>query len=395
MLAGLFARGWTRHAAILMLLATPLYTIMAFKYNANTIFVSLWPWTLFFFVRSLDRMKARDAALFGAFAAFCILSKYYAVVLLMTCGLSLLFHPNGRKYFFSPLPWIEASVFSAAVLPHVLWALTSDLTPVTYATEKTGNGWAYAIEHMARFVLDNTVHFAGPLALLLVAWRISKARPLHEPAERLQQSRRRFLAVLVLAPPLLTMVFALGFQLKIDANMAVGIFPLMPLFLAQYVSPLDGWLCFRLAAAVALAVTVGSVPAAPVEGAIVGKRTTDPMRELAAAVTTLWHAETRTPLRYAGGRYYYAHAINFYSEDHPSSFIELYYPKSPWVTPEKIKKYGLLVVCVHDDSECLTRAPEVLSGNWKQYSISVGRVIGTRRLPEEAFDIFIMPPQPA
>ena len=69
MLAGLFTRGWTRHAGILMLLATPLYTIVAFKFNANTIFVSLWPWTLYFFVKSLDGMKARDAAVFGAFAA--------------------------------------------------------------------------------------------------------------------------------------------------------------------------------------------------------------------------------------------------------------------------------------------------------------------------------------
>ena len=207
--------------------------------------------------------------------------------------------------------------------------------------------------------------------------------------------RRRFLAVLVLAPPLLTMVFALGFQLKIDADMAAGIFPLMPLFLMQYVSPLDGLLCFRLAGAVALAVTVGSVPVAPIEGAVLGRKNVLPQRELAAAVTALWHAGTHTPLRYAGGRYLHAHAINFYSEDHPSSFIELQYPRSPWVTPEKIKKYGLLIACLHDDLECLARAPEVLSGNWKQYSISVGRVIGTRRLPEEAFDIFIMPPQPA
>ena len=291
MLAGLFTRGWTRHAAVLMLLATPLYTIMAFKYNANTIFVLLWPWTLFFFVRSLDRMNARDAALFGAFAALCILSKYYAAILLMSCGLSLFFHPNGRKYVLSSLPWIAAAVFTALVLPHVLWALTNDAPPAAYAMSLTGKGWLFVIGHAASFVLDNAVHFAGVLALLFLAWRLSKGRPVHEPAERLQQSRRRFLAVLVLAPLLLTIVFAIGFQLKIEAIMAVGIFPLMPLFLMQFVSPLDAQLCFRMAAAVALAVTVGSVPAAPIERAAVLKRSAEPRRELAAAATALWHAE--------------------------------------------------------------------------------------------------------
>ncbi len=74
LLIGLFARGWTRHAATLLLVATPFYTFQAYKYNANTIFLSLWPWTLFFFVKSLDNMKMRNAVLFGVFAAFSILS---------------------------------------------------------------------------------------------------------------------------------------------------------------------------------------------------------------------------------------------------------------------------------------------------------------------------------
>ncbi len=105
MLTGLFARGWTRHAAVLMLLATPLYTVMAFKYNANTILVSLWPWTLYFFVKSLDCMKARDAAVFGAFAALCILSKYYTV------------DPADylRLIVVLPSEWTQISAFAFAV----------------------------------------------------------------------------------------------------------------------------------------------------------------------------------------------------------------------------------------------------------------------------------------
>ncbi len=190
-------------------------------------------------------------------------------------------------------------------------------------------------------------------------------------------------------------MFALGFRLNLEPIMGVGIFPLMPLFLMQFVSPLDSRLCFRLAGAVALAVTIGSVPAAPIERAVVIKKSTEPRRELAAAVTALWHAQTNAPLRYAGGGATYANSISFYSEDHPSSFIELSYRKSRWVTPEKIRKYGLLIACVHEDSACLAHAPEFLSGSWKKYPISVGRVIGTYRLPEIAFDIFIMPPQPA
>ncbi len=63
MLIGLFTKGWERHAATLLLVATPFYTFNAYKYNANTIFISLWPWTLYFFIRSVDLMSKRDAAI--------------------------------------------------------------------------------------------------------------------------------------------------------------------------------------------------------------------------------------------------------------------------------------------------------------------------------------------
>jgi 4-amino-4-deoxy-L-arabinose transferase-like glycosyltransferase len=397
-LTGLFVSGRTRHAAVLLLLATPLYSYMAFKYNANTIFVSLWPWTLFYFVRSLDRMKARDAALFGVFAAACMLSKYYTVILLASCGLSLFFHPNGRKYIFSPLPWLAAAIFAVLVMPHAIWALTSDAPPVAYAIGLTGKGWVFTLEHAARFILDSTVNFAGVLAAVALAWWLSKV-PAGEPVERLAKSRLRFLAVLVLAPLFLTIAAALAFKLKILAIMAVGIFPLMPLFLLQIARALDSRRCFQIAAAVAMAMTVSAIPAAPIERAVMharnSKATAAPLREVATAATAIWHAEVRAPLRYAGGDAHYANAIAFYSDDHPSSFIDLSYAKSRWLTPEKLKKHGLLIACAHEDHVCLSDAAGLLSGSWKQFSISVGRTLGTGHGREIAFDIFVVPPQPA
>ena len=165
MLIGLFSKGWERHAATLLLVATPFYTFNAYKYNANTIFISLWPWTLYFFIRSADLMSRRDALIFGVFAAACILSKYYAVLLLATCGLSLVVHPNGRRYLFSPLPWIAGAVFSVLVLPHVLWALTSKAPPVAYAMGLTGKGWLFTGQHIGRFVSDLLLFQAAMAAL--------------------------------------------------------------------------------------------------------------------------------------------------------------------------------------------------------------------------------------
>jgi 4-amino-4-deoxy-L-arabinose transferase-like glycosyltransferase len=397
LLTGLFARGWTRHAAALMLVATPLYTFLGFKYNANIIFISLWPWTLYFFVKSVDGLKARDAVLFGLFSAACILSKYYAVVLLITCGLSLFFHQNGRKYMLSPLPWLAAAVFSACVLPHVLWALNNGAPPVAYAMSITGKGLAFAIENAGRFAVQNAFNLSGVAAIILLTRWIQGASATNSPLERLPQSRRNFLAVLVLAPPLLTLAFGVILRLETNPNMGIGIFPLMPLFLMQLFPSLDGRRCFALAGIAAMAVTVGAAAGAPIERAVAikNKRVAGYAlaRELAAAVTPLWHAETHTPLRYAGGDRHLSDGLSFYSEDHPSSFAELSFTRSRWVTPENLKKYGLLIACAHEDEGCVGKAAQFVSGNWKKISIGVSRTWGGRSGPEVPFDIFIMYPQ--
>ncbi|MGA7323720.1 MAG: hypothetical protein WBX25_04380 [Rhodomicrobium sp.] len=111
-------------------------------------------------------------------------------------------------------------------------------------------------------------------------------------------------------------------------------------------------------------------------------------------MTAIWHAETNKPLRFAGGESRYAYGISFYSADHPSSFVDLSYAISGWVTPAKLKHHGLLIACVHEDRNCHEKASGLLSGNWKQTSIKIGRAIGERKVPEVAFDVFVVLPQP-
>ncbi len=397
MLIGLFTKGWERHAATLLLVATPFYTFNAYKYNANTIFISLWPWTLYFFIRSVDRLSKRDAVIFGVLAAACILSKYYAVLLLATCGLSLIFHPNGRRYLLSPLPWIAGGVFSPLVLPHFLWALNSNAPPVAYAMGLTGKGWLFTGGYLWRFVFDLLLFQAAMAALIYLASIATRRGRAEEPDEQLPQSRRRFLAVLVLAPPLLTIMAAVIFQLKIEAIMAIGIFPLMPLLLMQLITPLDGRRCFYLAGGAAVAVTLITLIGAPFAGSVMASKKAGPSfafpyRELAASVTELWWSEYHTPLKFIGGETKTANGVSFYSPDRPSSFVNLEYARALWVTPAKLEQDGLIIACVHEDAACLSKASNFLRGHWKQTSLKIARKVGTRRMPEVTFDIFVIPP---
>src|SRR5438309_176101 len=81
-LAGRFLKDLPRLAAVIFLIFLPSYTVMATNFNANTILLSLWPWTIYFFVRSIENAGKAGAVTFGIFAAAALLSKYFSALLI-------------------------------------------------------------------------------------------------------------------------------------------------------------------------------------------------------------------------------------------------------------------------------------------------------------------------
>ena len=109
MLIGDFTEGRKRVAAWALLLLTPLYTFYAYKYNANIIFLSIWPWTLHYFMRSVQDRGIGDAIAFGVSIGLALMSKYYALILVATCFLAALQHPSRRKYFAAASPYVSTA----------------------------------------------------------------------------------------------------------------------------------------------------------------------------------------------------------------------------------------------------------------------------------------------
>ena len=167
-LIGGFARGDKRIAATALLLLTPFYTFLSYKYNANSIFLSIWPWTIYFFLRAIDEGGIVDAILFGVGMGLALLSKYYALILGATCFLAALQHPGRARYFRSASPYVSIAVAAALCAPHVGWLLTSGAPPVRYLSRISGRGYGatafYAATAFFGALAQNAVVF-GLVAL--------------------------------------------------------------------------------------------------------------------------------------------------------------------------------------------------------------------------------------
>jgi Dolichyl-phosphate-mannose-protein mannosyltransferase len=359
-LAGRLVNVNDRWAAMLLLCLTPFYNLLAMKFNANTVLLAVWPWTAFFLVRSLETRAALPSLALGVLAGLAILGKYYSALLLASCGLAALLHPEARAYFASPAPYAAITAFVATIAPHVHWMATHGAPTVGYALTKTEEPrletlvqGAVAAGRAALFLLP------AAIVLLIVVVRrrqgslVALARGLRDPAGR-------WLLALALGP------FALSLLACVVGNVRISVDFMIPIFFAlpTAVLALSG-IAITDAERIALSRTVAGFMAVmllvlPVValGAFYerGETWLEPRREVALAATRAWHEAFGRPLPVVSGEATYADALSFYSPDAPrvrNGFVEEDSKMASWLPgPE-----GLLVVCPYQgrwsDDVCL------------------------------------------
>ena len=394
-LIGRFARGDKQIAATALLLLTPFYTFLSYKYNANSIFLSIWPWTAYFFLRAIDEDGIVDAILFGVGMGLALLSKYYALILGATCFLAALQHPARARYFRSASPYVSIAVAAALCAPHVWWLLTSGAPPVRYLSRISGRGYGTAAFYAATAFFGALGQNAVVFALVAVAAALaprSDAIPVHA-----RDPRFRLLATLALAPLMLTVLAGVTLRTKVSTNMLIGTFSLMPL-LAIEIAGSRGlerlrWLSVRLAAAVSLGALAAS-PAIALGQAWFShdSRDTEPRKELAEAATRFWRETTGKPLAYVGGSPRYDNALAFYSTERPHVFVRFDYFANQWVTPRALAEKGLLSVCVKTDAECLAATAALATPLAKRTEMTLSHRFWGHEAKPVDFIVTVIPP---
>jgi len=398
MLIGDFADGNRRLAATVLLLLTPFYTFLAFKYNANSIFLSLWPWTMHFFVRSIEGRRLPDAILFGLFMGMALLSKYFALILGATCFVAAVTHPDRRAYFASASPYVSVAVAVALFAPHVWWLTQSEAPPVQYFINKTGLGTTTALISCAT-LLAGVAGFHAIVAALIAFTRGPAPKPW---AVRLRarwaDPKFRMLTILAVLPLALTLFAGLAFSLRPSTNMAIGIFSLMPLLLIEFFGGDNDRRLYLFGRWLVVGMTLAVLLASPVVAYAKiwfgdDNNYSEPRKELTAEAMRLWHETTAAPLEYVAGSQRYENAVAFYSPDRPHVFIHFDVHQAPWVTPEDIDRAGLLVVCVRKDKKCRHAAEALATPQSTRTELTLAHSFWGYTAPPVNVIVTVVPPR--
>lgn len=397
-IAGRYLSGPARLAAVLLLETLPFATVQSLNFNANSVLLSLWPLVMLLFLRSVDRRDLASAVALGLAAAAAMLSKYYSGIILVCCLAAALAHPERRRFFASPAPYVAIAVFAAAMAPHVLWHLHAAIGPLQYMASKGSAKPLQILGKAAVFVAGcAALHALLGLALAWLRHRGRGAAPEDRPAVP-SVGDLRTLAIFALGPFLLTVLIALAFSVRINTHFAIPIFSLSPLAAITWLRlAIDRAALGRLA----LLAGVGGLlllAAAPFAGAWTLRHdiehAAEPRRLVAERVTALWRQRIGTKLAIVAGTESYALGATFYSPDHPTDFTAFAPVYAPWIDADRLRRGGLAVICLKDDDWCLGEAAKYQGlDTWRTELSLAKRIQGVTGRPFDFVVVFVKPGQ--
>jgi 4-amino-4-deoxy-L-arabinose transferase-like glycosyltransferase len=395
-LAGLFLDNRGRWAAVYFAVLSPSLNLWGLKFNANAPLLSTWPWTVYFFLRSLESPRMRYAILAGSVGAAALLTKYYSLLLFASLGLAALLHPNRARYFRSSAPFLTSATGLLITLPHIWWTIASGFPTIDYAVSKTQFAVAEARTSAIHTVLAAPCFFGLSTIAYCIAMRDRAVAPFVRVARAALQPCNAWLFALACGPFALTVAAYLLGNVRITLAFLIPAFFALPVvFVVLSGSKFTRRELCTIAACVA-AIGVPLTVVSPVLGAYKiangAAKDVEPVREMALAATAAWQANFGRPLKFVAANEHVATAVAFYSPDAPSYHILERPEYSPWVTNEALRRDGLLIVCRPNEEECLTRATQLAQPGGLQWSQEFARSWFGRTAKAQAYVLFMQPP---
>ena len=360
-LSGLLLKKYARFPTVSLLLFAPSHHYMATNFNANTIQLSLWPWAAFFFVRSLQTRDWKDGVLFGAVGGCALLSKYYSIFLLASCVAAALLHPDRRSYFRSAAPYCAIATCAIIFAPHAMWAWENGFSTLQYALVKSQRPWWHnTYSALSTGLVGAAANFAGML-VLFSALGLRRWRALIPKLCRTWMARDNlWLTVLALGPLMLTLLLGFIGYVKVTPNFLIPTVYLLPLIvcraLRSMLSAAPVRDIMRRAAAFMLFALLITPVIAYSSVAFHFDDKGQISARVAVAATEAWGERVTSPLRIATGTEQFSLALPFYSSDGPVEFTHDSLQESPWITPERIAREGILYACAAGDMDCIHAA---------------------------------------
>jgi Dolichyl-phosphate-mannose-protein mannosyltransferase len=396
MLASIFLDIRGRMASILCLMLTPSFSLWALRFNVNAPLISTWPWTTYFFLRSLETRRIDFSLCAGLVGAMALLTKYYSLVLFATLLLVAILHPDRRRYFASPAPYLTNGIGILALAPHVWWTINAGFPTVEYAISRT----EFEVGIARTTSIKAICGAVGALGIAAGVYAFSFGAQSYTLLRRsvVASFNRQYawLTCLAYGPLVLTVAAYVFFNARIASGFLLPAFFALPtVFLVLSRANVTGAVIRKMVRCVAtiwLTLVAVSPLIAYYEFAVGEHEYFEPRREIAVEATRLWNSTFGKPLRYVSGDIRLATAMTFYSSDNPSYFIYQNPEHSPWASIARTHRDGVLFICHEITDWCISGVEAYVGPTAIRSTLQVATHFVGREGKPQRFVLFMRPP---
>ena len=371
-------------ASLLALLGVEYFSWRSVEFNHTIAQMPFWVASVWCAWRALEGRGLVWWLALGAAGALGLYAKLSNAMLLIVIAGWILATPRGRATLATPGPWLGGLLFAVLCLPMARWVVASGLQPLDYASTRgrEQSGLATVLFPV------NAALQAAPIVLALGLAGFFTRGALSTTQLDQTRSNRTFLWVLALAPPLLSVLSALAGGSGVRASWMAPALPLLTvLLISHYQRRLTDQVLAnlgRIGLGLAVFIPLGYAAALPLMTAFSSApplRVLWPQAEIARSLSAAWRAETGKPLKIVAGTSWAAGLVGIDHPDHPSILTEGNLSWSPWITPDRLRRDGALVVWTEGRGSIASPAPaQLIAGQTaKEISFAMpGRPAGQR-----------------
>jgi hypothetical protein len=340
-------------AGTLLLAGIAFYAWPTTEFNHNVAQMPFWAAVSWALWRAVERQSIAWWVLAGALAAGGMHAKLTTALLLITLIGWMLWDRDARRCLASPGPWIALVVFSALVAALAHWLVAHDFAPLTYATSRA----RMSPEGLHVFIANLFLSIIGMVVMLAIAGligskdctdQIEQSGELYSP--RVAARVIGYLSLITCGPLALAVIGAVlsGSSLKVAWGSSMfNVAGLLAIALTS--RRFNGEALRRIAVCAGVLLIV-----LPLGYAVVvvswSWRINDPLRvnwpqaDISERFVELWRRETGRPLRIVSGNRWIAGLVGMTAADRPSILSGPELAASPWITPQRLEREGMLVV---------------------------------------------------
>lgn len=333
-----------RLMAVMLLEGIYYYNFTSIEFNTNVLMLAIWSWSILYCFKALNTSKLRHWIKLGILLGLAIIDKYYGLILAVTIFLMIIYENNFRKYLKTLGPYCALVSFFIVLSPHLIWLVKNNYPTLNYLASRTSSDhqFYHHLSYPILFLLAQFLACFGALIIFFTTFFKFIKRPLNVA----QDFRSVFLIFMFFGPVVLTVTPSLLFGSKMKDMWGSSLWGLTGIFLFYFLKPGFNFNLFRRFLKIFL--IIGGLIILIYSSSILlakhDKRDSFNGEVAAIKVNELWLKYNKNPLKIVGGDIWLASNISFFSKQYVSVFIDMDSKISPWISDEKLKKNGGVIV---------------------------------------------------